>query len=548
MRPGATPPEPAIAIAATVPDVASRDVVSTPFVPPPGAALVFGMGIESLAIAAMTPPVEFRVSVLDDGAEEPAFRAVIDPVARAEDRRWVDARVDLARWANRRIRLRLSTAAAGGGGSVDSLPVWGDPVVAAPPAGAPPWNVILVSLDTLRAASVSTYGSPRDTMPNLDRMVAREGVVFDSAYAPMPHTLPSHMSMFTSLYRRTHGVGSANTPLAWNVPTLPERMRAGGYATAAFTEDGFLIPSVGFERGFSAYSENRSPELAEPLGQSAQTFGAGLEWLARHGDEAFFLFLHTYEVHFPYTPPPPYDQAFESIDAMPSQDDRDHLRYEQEARYLDDQLATLLDAVDAMGLAERTLLVVMADHGEEFMEHGRRRHSFQLYSESIHVPLMMRLPGAIPAGLHVSRPVSLVDVAPTILELVGLPIPAGVEGESQAPVVLGGRSRSHRVAVFSEAPSSLSSGIDQLSVQGAGFHCIFRLRHGTAECFDPIADPDERTPLRPDDPRGISARVQASLFWSLRPASAIPTVQRPPEPTPLDSQREEKLRALGYVN
>jgi arylsulfatase A-like enzyme len=326
-------------------------------------------------------------------------------------------------------------------------------------------------------------------------------------------------------------------------------MRAVGYETGAFTEDGFIVPRVGFLRGFSTYRENTSPNLHEPLGQSAKTFRDAIDWLTSRRDHPTFLFAHTYEVHFPYTPAPPYDGAFESADELSDENAIELLRYEQEARHLDDELRAFLDAVDALGLGRRTLVVVMADHGEEFLEHGQKRHGLQLYDESIHVPLMVRFPGVVPAGLRVATPVSLVDVAPTILDLVGAPALIGADGESLMPL-FGGGSLPRRRAVFSEAMSSLKVGIDLLSVHLPDLHCIYRTRAGTSECYDGAEDPDEHHPLGADRPSIEDARSEAIAYWSLRRTTPAPT-----GPWELvhelskdgDAARLEKLRALGYV-
>src|SRR5262249_35764260 len=147
--------------------------------------------------------------------------------------------------------------------------------------------------------------------------------------------------------------------------------------------------------------------------------------------------------------------AFEPIDTYLDFDERERLRYEQEARYLDDEVLALLDAIDGLGLGVRTLVVVMGDHGEEFLEHGQRKHGFDLYDETTHVPLMMRLPGITPPGLRVAPPVSLVDVAPTILDLVGAAPLVGIDGVSLRPLLEGASHGWSRRAVFAEAYSSL---------------------------------------------------------------------------------------------
>jgi arylsulfatase A-like enzyme len=531
------------------PDLDARDVLSPPITVPRGGVLAAGLGIEELDWTTDACAVEFRVGVIAGEQETILHRTVVDPVRRAEDRRWVDVNVDLSTFAGRTVRLRLATAPADAARPGTSLPVWADPVVLAPSAAERP-NVILVSLDTLRAKSVSTYGSPRATTPHLDELVAGAGTVFEQAFTTAPHTLPAHLSAFTSLYVRSLGPMGPLSQLPSDVVTLPERLRAAGYDTGAFTEDGFVVPGVGFRRGFATYRENTSPNLHEPLGQSAKTFRDAIDWLAPRRDRPTFLFAHTYEVHFPYTPAPPYDGAFGSAAELSDETAVELLRYEQEARHLDDELRAFLDAVDALGLGRRTLLVVMADHGEEFLEHGQKRHGLQLYDESIRVPLLMRFPDVVPAGLRVATPVSLVDVAPTILDLVGAPALIGADGESLVPLFHGASLSEHRRAVFSEATSSLRVPIDLLSVHLPGLHCIYRTRSGTSECYDVVADPEERHPVGGDRAGLDVSRSEAIAYWSLRRTAPAPT-----GPWELvrelsksdDDARLEKLRALGYV-
>ncbi len=536
----------AAAMLVPTPALETRDVVGRPFAVPAGAVLAVGLGVEEPAWATNACAVEFRVGVVEGGRETIVHRAVLDPVRRDADRRWVDVRVDLGAFAGRTITLRLSTAPADAAPGT-SMPAWADPVVLAPSTAALP-NVVLVSLDTLRAKSVSTYGSPRPTMPQLDELVARAGTVFDRAYTTAPHTLPAHLSAFTSLYVASLGPVGPMARLPDDVATLPERLRDAGYDTGAFTEDGFVVPSVGFRRGFATYRENTSPNVHEPLGQAAKTFRDAIDWLGPRRDHPTFLFAHTYEVHFPYTPAPPYDTAFASAAELHDPIAVDLLRYEQEARHLDDELRAFLDAIDGLGLGGDTLLVVMADHGEEFMEHSQRRHGLQLYEESIHVPLMIRFPGVVPAGLRVGTPVSLIDIAPTILDLVGARPLIGVDGESLVPLFSGGSLSERRHAVFSEATSSVTATFDLLSVRLPGVHCIYRTNRGTSECYD---DADRAERQRIDGGSAVDdARSEAIVYWSLRRTAPAPT-----EPWALvhelsksnDPARLEKLRALGYV-
>jgi arylsulfatase A-like enzyme len=274
-------------------------------------------------------------------------------------------------------------------------------------------------------------------------------------------------------------------------------------------------------------------------------FGDGLEWIAAHRDQPFFVFLHTYQVHFPYVPPAPYDTAFEPAALMPTQNDRQLLRYEQETRCVDDVLGVFLEGLAALGLRQRTLVIVTSDHGEEFQEHGGEQHLFHVYDEVARVPLVMRLPGMFPAGARVGTPVSIVDVAPTVLDVVGLAPLAGADGRSLLPLVLEGPARFAREAVFAESLSSWAAqAIDVVAVRRGDLSCIVRLDAGT-ECFDRTVDPGEESPLvfPPGDRRQDEVRQIVSRFVQEGQAAAggTPAVGIP------DAERLEKLRALGYL-
>jgi arylsulfatase A-like enzyme len=527
------------------PDVATRDLASAPVAIPAGAVLETAFGIEAQALLPGSPAVEFTI-VADDGTARTLMQSTIDPVRVAGDRRWIPVRLPLDALAGREVRFRFSARPVPGTGEPVTLPVWSDPVVLAPATQQLPIGIVLISLDTLRGRSTSSGGGWRDTTPALAREVMGEGVTFDNAITTAPHTLPSHVSMFTGRYLRSHGVRSPLSRIPPEERTLTERLAAAGWATAAFTEDGFVVPEVGLARGFGTYRENKSADLHKPLGFADAIFASGLEWLAANGDRPFFLFLHTYQVHLPYVPPPPYDELFEPAQWYKDQKALDLLRYEQEARYLDDQLAIFLAGLDALGLRERTLLVITSDHGEEFGEHGQMTHGHQLYDEVARVPLVMRLPGALPSGRRVSTAVSLVDIAPTVLDLVGLPPMDGADGTSLVPLLIDGAGPFPREAVFGETISSLlAPAVDVIAYRRGDLSCVFHLSKGRHECFDRRLDPAERSPIRflSGDAREDWAREQVAAFLAKGQAAAGGT----PAKGVADTDRFEKLKALGYV-
>lgn len=323
-----------------------------------------------------------------------------------------------------------------------------------PPAlhAGPTRGYIVVSLDTLRADHLGLYGYERDTSPFLDRM-AQRATVFDRAIVQLPGTLPSHMSIFTGLYPAEHGVYPPDAVLSPEIVTLPMRFHRAGYRTAGSTEGGYVAGRYGFDRGFEVFSDKSDlgPRAFEGTLRRATDF---LRSLAP--SDRFFLFIHTYAVHDPYQPPEPYRSMFWAGDPPdvfvptgPNLVDVNFGRrqlsaeglsyfealYDGGIRYADDRLAEFWQVVDDLGLQDEVTLVVTADHGEEFREHGKLVHE-QVYLETLHVPLLIVHPG-IHGGRRVARLVESVDIAPTLYELAGFEEQPAMSGESLAKYLFG---------------------------------------------------------------------------------------------------------------
>jgi arylsulfatase A-like enzyme len=310
--------------------------------------------------------------------------------------------------------------------------------------GSQPPNLILISIDTLRADRLGSYGHSRPTSPFLDSLAMR-GVVFEEATAPGSWTIPSHASMWTGLYPRSHGLRFVVDELAPDIPTLPAILTQHGYATAAVMNAVLLMQGRGFGRGFDGVSF--IPSTSRPGGAARRVSEAGVSWARSRGEQPFFLFLHFFDVHSDYQPLPRYRRMFEQpyagiADGSTAQlkahrkgslrlgdDDARHLLelYDAGIRQLDDALAELFAELEEGGLLENTFVFVTSDHGEEFLDHGDFLHGRTLYQELVRVPLLVLGPG-IPAGVRTREPVSLVDLVPTISALLGIPAPDGVDG------------------------------------------------------------------------------------------------------------------------
>ena len=531
---------------------------------PAGASLEFAIGL--LFARWGRDPVEFSVEACAEERCERLFDERVDP-SSAEGEAWRDRRIDLGPLAGqtREFRFRAERLAEE---APFSFPVWANPTLYAPaPRGERP-NVILLSVDTLRADHLSAYGYARDTSPFLAERFARGGTVFENLVSAATITTPSHASIFTGLQPASHGTTDGMKAIARQIPTLPEWIRAAGIDTAGITEDGWLSVRGGFGRGFDVFEENKSPNIMSPVGQVDLTFAKAAQWLARNRDKRFFLFLHTFQVHSPYAPPERYRDLF----PIPDPDTRaSHERwrddYDREIRYTDDELRRLVGRIEELGLAEHTVFIVTADHGEAFLEHGFLEHGARLQEEVVHVPLLLWGPG-IPVGRRIAAPVAHVDLLPTILELLGIPRPPWLEGRSLAGVLRGTEPESALAnrALFSETRTKLALTAERRPVDfpvpaflvRVGSRKLARYPDGAGgfryELYDVSSDPEERHDLLPADPdaaadlrplvdgyeaQGSAQRARIDAATGVGPA--------PAESVPLEPEQEQKLRALGYL-
>jgi arylsulfatase A-like enzyme len=564
LPPGFAAPRLELIVAAYRPPDRLRTRYLTPEVEiPPGATLEFGMGV--LEPAALQGPLRFSVSACDGPACTPIFSETFDPAADPAPA-WEDRRVSLAALAGERRALLFETQHLAASPEAFSLPVWSDPTLLAAssqPAQRP--NVILVSIDTLRADHLAVYGYARSTSPFLDTSLAERGVVLENVVAAATTTDPSHMTIFTSLRPSVHGATAEVRPLDVPVVTLAEAFRSGGFATAAFTENGPLDYDRGFGRGFDEYLENKSPYIMAPLGQVDRTLGHARRWVERNGDRPFFLFVHTFQVHSPYAPPEAYralfNDASEGAPPRSARAGRDSQvsdlvdDYDREIRYVDDELRAFFEWLADEDLLANTFFIVVSDHGEGFYEHGALGHGALPHEELLGVPLILVGPGVTP-GRRIAQPVAHVDLMPTLLDLAGVELPAHVEGHSFAKL-LGGAAPDgdgDPQPLFSEAwvlperfePPSLAVRLGNRKL----------LRYSSAgeityELYDLKADPGEQNDLYgtgsesaadlrtllDDYELGVRAR-RAELGSSAGTA----------RPVLLDPDREQKLRALGYVD
>lgn len=422
-----------------------------------------------------------------------------------------------------------------------TLPAW---LAAQPPPQHPAArhpNVILITLDTTRADRMGFLGSDRGLTPNLDRL-ARGATIFSRAYAQVPLTTPSHATILTGTYPQFNHVNYMGDALGKGLPSLPEIFHRNGYKTAAFVGALVLDPSKlapGFDRGFDYYDagfHRRHPgednyHSLERRGEDV--LNRAVKWLNKHPGGPFFLWVHLYDPHDPYTPPEPYRTRYESEP------------YDGEIAYTDSIVGQLLSELRKRGLFDSSLIAIMADHGEAFGEHGERHHGIFLYDETIHVPLLFKFPRQN-TGTQVGTKVGLVDVAPTILQAAHLPIPGVMQGQvllpSTASAEVPGR-QSHsdlQRAVYSESGyGHLSFGWSVLKAWRGGNYLYIDAPE--RELYDQAIDLQTTHNLAPDSKAVVETMAAQMAEFRRR------TIAESTDKMPLTAEQTENLHALGYM-
>ena len=414
-----------------------------------------------------------------------------------------------------------------------------------------PPNIILITVDTVRADRMGFLGSKLGLTPNLDTL-ARESVVFTHAYSQVPLTAPSHATILSGTYPQFHQVNDFQVALAQDLPYAPAILREHGYHTSAFIGAMVLDPHAGFargfDRGFDTYDAGfHQAHPGEDRYHSTERRGGevvahALAWLNQHPPGPFFMWLHLYDAHDPYDSPEPYKSKYV---AAP---------YDGEIAYVDSAVGTFLSDLRTRGLYDGALIAVMADHGEALGEHGEDTHGFFLYDETIHVPLVIKLPGAASAGKDsagkkIDNRVGLVDVLPTILQAVKIPVPQEVQGESllgmPVPAESAGTSAtpdaSHDRATYAETDYPQNTyGWSPLRALRTGKYLYIKAPR--QELYDESADPKAEHDLS-----SASTVVTSTLAGQLDAFRQKTSSSREAPKSTVDPEAQAKLAALGYV-
>ena len=425
-----------------------------------------------------------------------------------------------------------------------------------------PDGVLLIVVDALRPDYLGVYGYERMTSPHLDKW-AEQAAVFERAFTTSPWTLPSFGSMLTGELPARHAAGSRVRESNWTVssrlndalPTLPETLAAAGFVTGAIINNPWLPRGVGLERGFDTY-DYKSPDEQNHR-RASEVVELSLKWIAESSESPFFFMMHILDPHMPYDAPAPVRGRFTS--GMPggfelpvveprkirkrAQSIADSERqfitaaYEEEIAYVDQELGRLFTALEEVGLFERLVIVLTADHGEELFDHGDFEHGHGMYQELLRIPLLVWGPDVLP-GRH-TAPVSLVDLYDTILESVGATSTAGTAGQSLWSAVTKGEEIPER-PILAEATLY---GPERRAIIRWPLKLTLETGVGRRRLYNLETDPGEQSDLAPEEERAVeylSNELRSTMQAARQGVEA--------EALPLDEEMLRELRSLGYVN
>jgi len=415
-------------------------------------------------------------------------------------------------------------------------------------------NIIIYLIDTLRADHLGIYGYSRQTSPNIDH-IATHGVVFDRAYTADTRTLGSIPSLMTSRHVPSHGVRRFGDTIPESVTTLAEVLALHGYDTASFVTNVNAGTMSRLDRGFRHFHDaikiHRDSEALRSFPEAAF-----FEWLDRDREGPFFAYVHTAEPHRPYIPPPPFDTMFDpdysgfvtgvfkgpnGYGRAQNAEDVAHViaLYDGEVRFADEAFGNLLLGLEARGLDDETIIVITADHGEELFDRSGWNHGQSLYDELLRIPLIITEEAHVQGGLRVSHPVQLVDIAPTILDILGLTAPSSFEGTSLLALMTG----EHDVRISERPVFAMTTQPPVRSAIIKGQYKCVTHEDGSIELYDLVKDPGERTNLAQTETKVASALLSELRSWIDQHSD----VDENRTESPLTTEEETRLRILGYV-
>ena len=546
---------------------------------PKGARLHFALGVSTKA------PVTFRITAGDTNKQ-------LFAQTHSDPDSWQDAEVDLSAFARTTVKIAFEAASE----ARDAVALWANPLVTTSLPKRRP-NILLYVVCTLRPDHTSLYGYAKETTPFL-RKLGASAVVFDDAQAQAPWTKPSVASLMTSLPAFAHGIANDTDTIPTGAATMAELLRGEGYMTASIIANPFAGRTSGLDRGFDYIMEypvvqRHRSDAADRGTDSAAINRAIVPWLERHRDEPYFLYVQSTDPHAPYRPPTGFESKF-SNPAETDQFNRDYAklrdvraygggatvtqaemrakginptvymrraieRYDGEIAHNDSSIESLLGKLGELGTVDNTLIIIASDHGEEFWEHGFGAHGHSLYSELVHCVLLLWNPRLFPLPRRVGEPVQLIDVLPTVLELVGAKAPPAAQGQSLAPLLKGLPFRRNGAVIATKlalprakprggVPENLTDSFTRIDKD---WKLIYRSQAGRArlkevELYDrrtDRADGDDIAARHPD----VVGRLKAEMIQWIDAQAEVRKQLGPGGKSTLDRDTLERLRSLGYL-
>jgi arylsulfatase A-like enzyme len=545
------------------------------------------------------PPEAHLHMSLSKGNEESAVRFLVaidkasNPVfsrSLASSDSWQDVDVDLTRWSKQRVQIRLHTESDKPG----AVALWANPIITGTSPDRRP-NILIYTIDTVRADHASVYGYSRATTPFLKKLAAT-GAVFTDCQAQATSTKPSIASLMTSLNSFAHGIVSDSDTIPAGSVTLAQQLHSAGYVTASIVASPFVGRTTGLERGFSYLLEDPVIRREVNPANDGATDSAALNrvifrWLDQHSREPFFLYAHATDPHAPYNAPSPFDRTFGKLSTKAPfekqyaslRSDREHGggavfdremcrkagiapdpfiqtaqdQYDAEILHNDTQFGVLFEKLRTLGMLENTLVIVLSDHGEEFWDHGWSAHGHTVYEELAHTLLLMWNPRLLGAPRSIQEPVQLIDVMPTVLNLLNLQVPPVAEGQTLVPLIKGqpwqrrGLIVSSRFALTDHGGVAPESSTDSFAIIDSHWKFIYRKNSAQAglkkvELYDRTIDRTEQHDIAVKNPAEVEAKMTALRQW-VDGQNKLRQVIGHAGTTQLDQKTLDRLRSLGYL-
>ncbi len=543
---------------------------------PDGGILELGFGVMEKSWGNPSEGVEFKIVLGQQGRQQTLLAETLVPSRIKEHKRLFKQKIDLSAYAGEKKTISLVTKAAGVVEKARPLPkdiaFWFNPVIYSPRSETLPWdgqecNIILISIDTLRWDRLGCYGYEGDISPHIDSLAA-DGVQFQHCYVQSNWTLPSHVSLFTSLNSYRHQVYMGNEKMSPSLITIADVLRAHDYFCSGITGGGYVGEQFGFSKGFDLY-KSKQYKLHPAKDEAQALWKDTSDWLENNQDKKFFLFLHTYQVHTPYYYHEGITEGFAQGDLSWEQIHlAEFLReqpekrrypftekeksdivalYDGEVKYTDEFLIKpLVQRLKDLNLYDRTMIVFTSDHGEELLDHNSWLHSHTLYDELIRVPLIIKYPASEHAGVKRAPIVRSIDIMPTLLNMVGIDTaPFDLEGASLLDIVQG-KEKNNRTFMSDFTRQGSAEVRPRMVCTNQDFFKLIVVRKPSPTKFhlyDIAQDPHEST--RIDD---THLDLVKSLFQGILAYYAdFKEVPVKSDQVVMDKALEERLKALGYI-